>query len=280
MVAAPTTISLALSPDQSQAVVQTGTGPLHLYQLKPVSLLGPTCVGSKGRLLAWLPQGPLLFAEGAQLTTRDLTGRVLRHWKAHARTIEQAAVSPDGAAVLTVSGTGTALWDVATGKARHRRNKSGSAAGGTVAVHPGGLKFFRGLGDCADFQSASDDGGTWSLSGRFNTAACAAFSPDGRWLAAGGEYGNLRLFDPERASGGGDERGAHDGPVTALVWASPSLLLSASGRTVRRWRVEQGFPRPLGNGQAPWPVAALASTSDGKALVAGAQETLAWVNTR
>jgi WD40 repeat protein len=97
-------------------------------------------------------------------------------------------------------------------------------------------------------------------------ATALAFSPDGKTLAVGNRFGQIKLWDVEHNREGGKFRGHREG-VRGLVWSPDgnTLASSAGDREVVLWSVRTGRERfrltpDMGE------VAAMAFTADGERL--------------
>lgn len=268
--------TLVMSPDRARAMAQTQDGELHLWQLDPLSLTA--LPGSlAGRLIGWIEDGVVLV-EGGHLAVRGLdTRRPVRRWKVHTQPIERAALSPDGGTVLTLVGKSIALSDVLGGEVRHRKTRSMFHDQRPLAAHPDGSRFFRAAGEWLHFDGFGPDDPSWSTASATSAAASAAYSPDGRWLAVGGACGNLQTFTGSSRSW--EVSDAHPAPVSAVVWATPTRLWTASGRELRRWRIDTGesAPEPDGRGTAAAEIFALAAAGEDRALAGGAHGAVEWV---
>ncbi|MFJ1600275.1 WD40 repeat domain-containing protein [Streptomyces sp. NPDC088261] len=141
--------------------------------------------------------------------------------------------------------------------------------GRTLTVKPGGQVMATSLGQFLDLRSGSLTQRT--LTPGMTTAM--AFSPDGRFLAAGDESGQVTVWDsdarqplgvlPPSPDHGTDSRG-----VSALAFTPDARILAAAGKdgTLRLWDTQAG--RSIGT---PLPAAgdallSLAFSSDGKEL--------------
>jgi len=112
---------------------------------------------------------------------------------------------------------------------------------------------------------------------------CCAWSPCGRWLAAGSTDGVIRMWDARRAfapvctTAFGRDEGGHGDCVKSVAW-SPDGKRLASGsddHTVRVWDMHAGEGRlePAGvlEGHAKW-VEAVAWSPDGRRLASGSDD--------
>jgi WD40 repeat protein len=155
------------------------------------------------------------------------------------RSLNDAALSPDGNRIVSVHGTGVGtkaslrLWNARSGKLEAVRRYAGG------------------------------DPPVWTV----------RWSPDGRWLATGDHEGMLQIWDAERLTVVRSLSGTQ-GMLEELAW-SPDSTKVATGDdfgTVRVWRVDTGAlvaTAPLFSEQ----VSALAWSPGGKEIAAGSWDT-------
>lgn len=103
----------------------------------------------------------------------------------------------------------------------------------------------------------------------------AVISPDGRWLATGGENGAIWLWDLERNQPMGTPLTGHQQPVQALAWSPDSRRLVSGDRTglLRFWDAQT--QQPLGDpiSAHTTAVTALAFTPDGQTVLSASDDS-------
>jgi RNA polymerase sigma factor (sigma-70 family) len=207
----------------------------------------------------------------------------------HGAGLLAAAYSPDGKTLASAGDGGLIrLWDAATGKPMRTLRQPGLTAILTLAFSPDGRTLASGGFVAGERWKLRGEPPTpialWDVAaGRIvhtltapGTVYAAAFSPDGRTFAAGGEFRSVMLWN---AASGAKEREFNAAWTDRLPWKIDSpcvraLAFSPDGQTlvvggkspiVRRLDVASGTQRlPL----AGWlyDVIALAYSADGKKL--------------
>ena len=100
-----------------------------------------------------------------------------------------------------------------------------------------------------------------------------AFSPDGRWLAAAGEEGVVRVWDADTGKEIQRLRG-HSGPVRAVAWSPPSqarrqrIASASEDQTVKLWDVAAAH-ETLTLRDTPTARLSVAFSPDGSLLASG-----------
>jgi WD40 repeat protein len=218
--------------------------------------------GEKSRLVTFAPDGKrLAVAEGQAVGTVDLgTGRATPARRGHSTPVHRLAFSPSGAQLLSVSDEEALLWDVRTGKERHRL--------------------------APERPRPEDKGGRPNVPELFEDLdllgldVSCAFAPDGRRVAVLWGDGPIQIWDAAR----GKALQLIRCPTAQQRLAySPSGLLGSAGQDglVRLWdpgtgkQVKQfGWKRPARKGQRDEAedglIAGLAFTPDGKAVAVAA----------
>jgi WD40 repeat protein/serine/threonine protein kinase len=159
-------------------------------------------------------------------------------------TIERAmmhfmALSPDRKTLVWQLGPTTMVWDVQTKKIRLKHFLSHpwtfavaiSPDGKLVACHRGGPPHIVQLWDWSAGKQLAE------LQGFAGHVYVLAFSPDGKLLATGDEFGTIRLFDVANYKEVATVKG-HGGTIHALVFAPDERWLYSAGfdGSIRRWK--------------------------------------------
>jgi WD40 repeat protein len=209
------------NPESLQQVLELATGP--------------------DRAIGWSPDGSRLATSGASgmLKIWNSASGALLHSARLQTTISGLSWSPNGTRIAVAGVNGmTTLWDANTGKllsqmyvswpARNDVNGiTWSRLGGLLAMAHGA----RGVGGVTLWNPATKTV-AHSLTGAGGWLRGISWSPDGQWLAIGGEDGNVRIQEVETAEVvvtlGTDSK-----PVWSVAW-SPDGRRLAAGNTYRR----------------------------------------------
>jgi WD40 repeat protein len=241
---------------------------------RPVTALAATPDG--GTLLvaaidagvsAWrLPEGSLIlgFDPPPPITVPDA-----RDLQPHPEGANAVAVSPDGRQALVALENRLLLYDVASGRLVRELPAQSSAVRG-VGWSPDGTGVLVTTFYDPKVRLLRRDGGLeWERLSSGREASSAAFSPDGRVVAVGGESGALTLSTPA----GGESRTLTESgrAVAALAFAGERLVAGRDGGMVEIWNINAGrLERELATG-TPSPRLAIHA---GRVAIMGAGGTI------
>jgi WD40 repeat protein len=234
-----------LRPDRTDGVERRGFEWYHLWALahpphRTVPLRGQgwdVAAGRDGRLLA-------VAAGEAGVELFDAAGKSLRTLPGGGAKVMRVAVSADGKRVAGGSEDGTArVWEADTGRlVRTLGGHRGPVFG--VSFHPDGRLVTAGFDGTVRLWDVDDPAAAprvLRVQGvRFN---CAAVSPDGTRLAAGGSDATIRVWEMATGDEQATLRG-HAGDVLGVAFSPDSATLASGSRdrTVRLWDVASGKP--------------------------------------
>jgi WD40 repeat protein len=256
--------AIGLSPDGHQFVTADEDDTVTLWDVDTGMALR-TIVGHErtwsGHVvgvsnIAFSPLGKLLLT-GCDDGTASLwdvgTGEEVHLLKGHSAKVTSVAFSPDGMTVLTGSEDKSArLWNVATGEQLHVFSGHTDKVN-AVAFSPDGRSILTGSKDgTARVWDLATGWQTLELHASPNAEtessyvepafASVAFSPNGRWIATGGNDGKARLWD---AKTGAQIRvySGHKEDVTGVVfYPGRDVLLTVSyyDKNAKLWNIRTG----------------------------------------
>jgi WD40 repeat protein len=185
---------------------------------------------------AWhLPEGSLIlgFDPPPPITVPDA-----RDLQPHPEGANAVAVSPDGRQALVALENRLLLYDVASGRLVRELPAQSSVVRGVAWSPDGSGVLVTTFYDPNVRLLRPDSGLEWGRLSSGREAASAAFSPDGRQVAVGGESGALALSTPK-----GDELRtltASGRAVAALAFGDARLVAGRDGGMVEIWNIDDG----------------------------------------
>lgn len=270
--------TLRLWDPAEAAEVRRFKGHAHRVQSAGFTRDGSRLVSSSGHAVQDPETGRWDALDCSVRVWETATGREIWSSRDFGRPVHAAAISPDGALVLTASGDRKVrLWDGATGKPVRdfggwfggRHSRSVLAAG----LSPDAARAVTGGADATVRVWTVATGGEKLLFRGHNLPVrAAAFSPDGRWIVSAGDDPDVRVWD----AASGKERTrlvGHVGTINAVAFTPDGRRIVTGGqdRTARVWDAETGaevfrFARHVGT------VRAVAVSPDGTLAASGGSD--------
>jgi WD40 repeat protein len=274
--------SIRFTPDGKFLVSLGGQGVVRIEEIASgTELLQQKFPGDVGAEVAVSPDGKTLAVWSGPNTRRLYLwdwqgGQEPRQVKVPRDRVGHLCFSPDGKVLAATAGYEAVLlfWDVASGRLQRQLDLRDDISLGGLTFRPDGRAL--AVSDMGNRVGRNWSGAVFLLERdtgkvlremptRGESVAAVVFSPDGRWLAAGGG-GGVRVWDSR--SGQEVEAGAagHHGMVGQVAATADGLVATASDdHTVRVWDAATGKQRwQLEHGH--W-VRAAAVSPDGRLLV-------------
>jgi WD40 repeat protein/tRNA A-37 threonylcarbamoyl transferase component Bud32 len=263
LAAVPGTHTVAIVDDGDTAVVlfdlETGASRRLPPHPGPISVLA---VSPDGR---WIASG----SYDGLVRLAPIRGGASRELSGHEREVLEMAFSADSRWLfsMAVEPTAARLWPVDGGEPRRLVNPSG-VLHGDVSRDGALVAFAYQDGTVSLWESATDRQVKILVRNKFGmTANKVVFSPDGRWLASGGN--DHQVIVTSLDTGAQRQLSGHRSAVANLAF-SPDSAMIASGTNsgeVRIWEVHGDEERMLG--RHPGRISYLAFSPDGRRLATG-----------
>lgn len=230
--------ALAITPDGTRAVSAGQDRQVIVWDLRRRHEVRRVPIGAQARDVAVSPDGTLLVVaarDGTLTAWRMVDGTRVPWPRAHRRSVESVAFSPDGRSLLSVDAAHTTIvWDVRARAARTTiRGPGGMDA--AVAVHRDGTAAIAGDGGAVTLVDVATGTTTGTLRTTARRLYAVAFHPVDGSLIAGGDTDALFVWDRARRPRTvptGTEGRVHD-----LAFGSDGRLVCGCGRQTMAWRL-------------------------------------------
>ncbi|MFO0868001.1 MAG: protein kinase [Pirellulales bacterium] len=236
------------TPDGQRLVTGDSAGKLSIWEIETGERLESLAAHEAALFgLQLAPAGDGLASGGADARARIWQGtppHLVHTLEGHRLDVNDVAFHPRGDLLVTASDDLTVrLWDVTTGAERRR-----------LEGHQAGVQSACFVENGHTLVTAGFDGRmcTWDLDRALREplqiptgggAGVVGYSPDGVWLAVGGEDGGVRIV----AAGSGElqqELTGHVGRVTRIAWGREGQVATLDAElTVRIWQLGTRTPR-------------------------------------
>ena len=218
--------SAAFSPDGSLVVTGSRDSTGAIWQSRTGSLVAPL-VGHTSQILAvaFSPTGDRVATGSVDGSTRvwNLDGHLIDTERGTTFAIDAVAFSPDGQSIVSASTDGTAFTFGPAQYTQHLLGQDGPLR--AAAFAPDGSTVMTVGGSGAWVWEPYGEPVLRGIHRGKGIATSVAFDPTGRFLASGGEDGDVVV---QRAHGG-PLRTLHLGsPIVSLAWASNGVLAIAA----------------------------------------------------
>ncbi len=206
--------------------------------------------------------------EGGRVELLDVaTGRTTRVLGSLPGGVYHLAMTPDGARVAAGAEGEVRVWDAATGRAVPTGLDTPDSYF-EVAISPDGRRV-----------ATAGIVGTWlidlgskrgiPLVGHDGSTSAVAFGGDGRFVATGGSFGDVRIWDGRDGTQQQVLRGHLSGARSVTFRDDGTVVSGGEDGTVRTWAWRAGLPTVVATGAEEFPVnpGGLAVSSDGRVAV-------------
>jgi WD40 repeat protein len=234
------------SDDHTARVWDAGSGK-EIAALKGDGRVNSAAFSPDGRRVvtaAWSETARLWNVESGKdivLLQRRAGGSRDRWWLSRRAQVRSAAFSPDGTRVVTASSSGTALWDVESGK-RVALLQGHTEFVNSAAFSPDGKRVATASNDkTARLWDAEGAREIAVLQGHTSPVRSAAFSPDGTRVVTASDDHMARLWEAETGKEIAILQGHADVVVSASFSPDGKRVVTASGdKTARLWNATTG----------------------------------------